>query len=503
MKRVAKLLSLSAMLLVASSICAQTLRIGLQEDPDVLDPHRARTYVGRIVFTSLCDKLVDLTPDLKFAPQLATSWAFGDDNKSLTFKLRDDVVFHDGSKFDAAAAKANIERAITLPDSLRKGELASVESVEAPDKTTLTLKLKNPDATLLAQLSDRAGMMLSPASFDPKDPTLVGKHPICSGPYQFTERVQNDRIVLDKFDKYYDAKSYQFKKVVFKSIPDATVRLANLKSGDLDLIERASPSDAPAIKKDKSLIFAPVSGLGFQEVIFNIANGPRGENGPFKDKRVRQAFELALDRQAINEVVGEGIFPPAQQPFPTASPFFSDKFPVKTRDVAKAKALLKAAGFERVKIELIAGNNTTEASTTQLMQAMLAEAGFDVSIRPTEFAAMLKESASGNFDAMLVGWSGRADPDGNVYNFATCKGGLNDGRYCNPEVDKLLNATRVELDLTKRKAIYDQVQTILQDELPEIYLYYQPWPFALTSKIKGFTPHPDGMIRLRGVSVAP
>ena len=133
---------------------------------------------------------------------------------------------------------------------------------------------------------------------------------------------------------------------------------------------------------------------------------------------------------------------------------------------------------------------------------MLAEVGFDVSIRPTEFAAMLKESASGNFDAMLVGWSGRADPDGNVYNFATCKGGLNDGRYCNPEVDKLLNATRVELDVAKRKALYDQVQAILQDELPEMYVYYQPWPFALSSKVKGFTAHPDGMIRLRGVSVA-
>ncbi|MCJ9711083.1 ABC transporter substrate-binding protein, partial [Bordetella hinzii] len=197
---------------------AQDLRIGLQEDPDVLDPHRARTYVGRIVFTSLCDKLVDLDAKLQFVPQLATSWSWSEDNKALTFKLRDDAYFHDGSKFDAAAAKANLERAMTLQDSMRKGELASVETIEAPDAQTLVLHLKRPDATLVAQLSDRAGMMLSPKSFE-GDPAAVGRKPICSGPYKFVERVQNDRIVLEKFDKYYDAKSYAFARLVFLPIP--------------------------------------------------------------------------------------------------------------------------------------------------------------------------------------------------------------------------------------------------------------------------------------------
>ena len=110
----------------ACAASAQNLRIGLQEDPDVLDPHRARTYVGRIVFTSLCDKLIDIDPKLHFVPQLATSWTFSEDNKTLTFKLREDALFHDGSKFDAAAA--NLDRAMTLPDSLRRGELGSVGS---------------------------------------------------------------------------------------------------------------------------------------------------------------------------------------------------------------------------------------------------------------------------------------------------------------------------------------------------------------------------------------
>src|SRR5690606_23831529 len=109
---------------------AQDFRIGLQEDPDVLDPHKARTFVGRIVFTSLCDKLIDVNASLEFVPQLATEWSWGNENKTLTFKLRDDVVFHDGTKFNAEAAKANLDRARTEPDSLRKSELASVDSVE-------------------------------------------------------------------------------------------------------------------------------------------------------------------------------------------------------------------------------------------------------------------------------------------------------------------------------------------------------------------------------------
>ncbi len=318
--------------LAGAAAVAQDLRIGLQEDPDVLDPHRARTYVGRLVFTSLCDKLVDLDAKLQFVPQLAASWSWSEDNKTLTFKLRDDAYFHDGSKFDAAAAKANLERAMTLQDSMRKGELASVERIEAPDAQTLVLHLKRPDATLVAQLSDRAGMMLSPKSFE-GDPAAVGRKPICSGPYQFVERVQNDRIVLEKFDKYYDAKSYAFARLVFLPIPDTTVRLSNLRAGGLDILERMNPSDAPQVRSDKSVQFMSASGLGFQEVFYNLGNGKRAETSPFKDPRVRHAFELTIDRNVINEVVGGGIFEPASQPFPPASPYHTDKFPVPKRDV--------------------------------------------------------------------------------------------------------------------------------------------------------------------------
>ncbi|MGO4573821.1 ABC transporter substrate-binding protein [Microvirga sp. 2TAF3] len=498
MKKPLFMLAMAAGLAMSTAASAQTLRIGLNEDPDVLDPHRARTFVGRIVFTSLCDKLVEITPDLKIVPQLATEWTWTDP-KTLTMKLRSGVKFHDGEPMNAAAVKANIDRARTLPDSLRKSEIASVESVEVVDDMTVALKLSRPDATLLSQLSDRAGMLMSPKALAAAD---FGQKPVCSGPYQFVERVQNDRIVLERFKDYWDAKSYNFDRLVFQPIPDTTVRLANLKAGNLDMLERLAPSDVAAVKSDSKLVFAPVSGIGYQGLTINTNNSDRAKTPLGQDKRVRQALEYAIDRDVINEVVGQGIFPPAGQPFPEASPYNDKKFAARKRDVAKAKKLLKEAGVEHVKFDLTFGTGTTAQQIAEIIQAMAAEAGFEISLRPTEFAAMQKEAQAGNFQVNAIGWSGRVDPDGNIHPFVTCKGGLNDGKYCNAEVDRLLNEARLITDDAKRKELYDAAQTILQDELPIIYTYYQPWPFVLSKKVEGFKPYPDGMIRLKGVKFA-
>lgn len=501
-KRLSVALGGAMLAMAGASVAAQDFRIGLQDDPDVLDPHRARTYVGRIVFTSLCDKLIDIDQKLEFVPKLATSWSFNDANTELTFKLRTDAKFHDGEPFDAAAAKANLERAMTLQESMRKGDLASVAKIDAPDAQTLVLTLKQPDATLLANLSDRAGMMLSPKTFNDADMAAVGRNPVCSGPYKFVQRVQNDRIVLEKFADYYDAKSYAFPRVTFYPIPDTTVRLSNLRAGGLDMLERMNPSDAAQVKGDANVQLETVSGLGYFEMFFNVGNGKRAETNPFKDARVRQALDLSIDRNIINEVAGGGLFQPASQPFPPASPFHSDKFPVPTRDVAKARALLKEAGVDRVKAEFAFGNNTTTSAIAEMIQAMASEAGFDLSLRPTEYAAMLTEAAQGNFEIMMRGWSGRLDPDGNLHQFVTCKGAQNDGRYCNAEVDTLLNEARTVPDVVARKAIYDKARTILSKDSHNIYLYYQPWPFVLAKNVQGFKAYPDGMIRLQGVTLA-
>jgi peptide/nickel transport system substrate-binding protein len=497
MNSVKKLLLAATIMVSASSAFAADLRIGLQDDADILDPHRARTFVGRIVFTSLCDKLFDINEKLEIQPQLAKEWTWSQDGKTLTVKLRDDGKFHDGSTIDATAVKANLERAKSLPESLRKSEVASIDTVEVIDATTLAIHLVKPDASLLSQLADRAGMVLSPKAFETGD---FGQNPVCSGPYKFVERIQNDRIVLEKFADYWDAAGYNYDKITFIPISDSTVRLANLRSGDLDIIERIAPSDVETVKGDTGLAFHPVTGTGYQALTFNLKKGDKDSFPIAYHKRIRQAFELSIDRNVINDVVGQGIFQPAYQPFPPTSFAYDKKFESRQRDVAKAKALLAEAGHERVKLEIAFGNNTASQQVYELIQAMSAEAGFDISLRATEFAALQSALKEGSFEAGQSGWSGRADPDGNIHSFVSCKGNLNDAHYCNEKVDALLEEARSLTDPVKRKALYDQVQEIIQDDLPIVYLYYQPWPFAARANVKGFVAYPDGMIRLRGVS---
>ncbi|CAD6509407.1 ABC transporter substrate-binding protein [Paraburkholderia sabiae] len=495
-----RMLIAAALALSASAAMAQsTIRIGLQDDIGTLDPARSVQFVDRIVFASLCNSLVDVTPDLKIVPMLATSWTTSADGKSMTFKLRQGVKFQNDEPFNAAAVKANLDRYRSLPTSNRKSELSSVDHVDVVDDNTVTIVLKEPNAALLATLSDRAGMMLAPKTF--ADAAGVASHPVCSGPYKFVQRVQNDRIVLEKFAGYWDADKYPIQRVVFQPIPDSTVRLANLRSGSLDMMERVAPSDVNAVKSDSNLQLKSVTGLGTYYFTFNIANGPRGANGPFKDKRVRQAFDLAIDRQAIDQVIGAGIYPPANQGIAQSSPYYDKSLPFPKRDIAKAKALLKAAGQPNPTIEFTYPNNTIASQITQMIQAMVSEAGITLKLRPTDYAAALNAAHNGDFQAMYMGWSGRVDPDGNMHQFYTCEGNLNYAKYCNPQVDKLLNDARVKQSEADRKALYDQATKIVAEDPSIVYLYAQPWPFVMSKKVQGFAPSPDGLVRLRGVSI--
>src|SRR5215204_5042998 len=211
------------LLSLPATVQAQTtLRIGLAEDPDILDPTTARTYVGRIVFAAFCDKLFDIDEKLNIVPQLALSHETSADGKEMTIKLRPGVKFHDGEPFDAEAAKFSIERHMSFQGSFRKPELATVDHVDVVDPLTIKLVLKTPFSPLIAQLTDRAGMMVSPkAAKEAGD--KFGLKPVCSGPYKFVERVQQDRIVGERFKDYWNAANVHIDRVVFRPIVESTV----------------------------------------------------------------------------------------------------------------------------------------------------------------------------------------------------------------------------------------------------------------------------------------
>src|SRR6202045_3353447 len=247
-------LTAAALLLsIATGAHAQTtLRIGIAEDPDILDPSVGRTYVGRIVFAAFCDKLFDIDEKLNTVPQLALSHETSADGKEMTIRLRPGVKFHDGEPLSAEAAKFSLDRHLTLPTSFRKPELAAVDHVDVVDPLTIKLALKTPYSPLIAQLTDRAGMMVSPKAVKEAGDKF-GQHPVCAGPYKFVERVQQDRIVFEKFADYWDKDRIHIDVIVCLPLGDATVRLANPNSGALDLKERLLATDIKALQTDPKL----------------------------------------------------------------------------------------------------------------------------------------------------------------------------------------------------------------------------------------------------------
>ncbi|MBA3506546.1 MAG: ABC transporter substrate-binding protein [Betaproteobacteria bacterium] len=478
---------------------AQTLRIGLAEDPDVLDPTLARTFVGRIVFSALCDKLFDIDEKLTIVPQLATSHEWSADNKALTLKLRQNVTFHDGEKLDAAAVKFNLERHKTLPGSNRRGELALLATVDVIDPATVRLNLSAPFAPLLAQLADRAGMMVSPKAAQAEGDKF-GAKPICSGPFRFAERVAQDRIVLERYANYWNKGEIHVDRVVYLPIPDSTVRLANLRSGQLDFIERLAASDVPQLKNDTRFKIAKITEIGYQGITINLGKSDLAQKNPLgRDPRVREAFELVLDRAGIVQVAMDGEAQVGNQWVAPTNPYYAKNMPVPKRDVARAKALLKEAGVTNPSFTLMTPTTADAQRIAQVVQAMAKEAGFDIKIQSTEFATSLDLADKGQFDAYVLAWSGRADPDGNIFSFDACKQPLNYAGYCKPEVDELLNKSRTTRDPAERRSLFEQLAAIALKDRPIVYLYHRHWLWAYTNKLGGLRTIPDGLVRVQGL----
>jgi peptide/nickel transport system substrate-binding protein len=487
---------------MAGSVLAQTnLRIGLAEDPDVLDPSLARTYVGRIVFASICDKLFDIDENLKIVPQLALSQETSADGKEVTIKLRPNVKFQDGEPFNAEAAKYSLERHLNMKGSFRKPEISSVEKIEVVDSMTIKLVLKEPFSPLLAQLTDRAGMMVSPKAAEAAGDKF-GLHPVCAGPYKFVERVQQGRIVVEKFADYWNRDQVFIDKITYQPIVDATVRLANLRSGALDMIERVLATDIKTVRDDKKLKLVKTVGLGYLGMTVNLANGPAANNPLGKDARVRRALEFAIDRDAINQVAFNGEFVPGNQWISPQNPYYQKAFPIPKRDVTRAKALLKEAGVSGpIGIDFMVPNGAEARQVAEVVQSMAGEAGFDLKIRLTEFATSIKEAEDGKFQLYLIGWSGRSDPDGNSYVFHTCNAPQNNGKYCDPEVDAAHKLARSKSAPAERMKAYETVTRKVLAEGSIIYLYHGQILVALSDKVEGYRQMPDGLIRVIGVKL--
>jgi peptide/nickel transport system substrate-binding protein len=488
-------------LCTGTALAETHLRIGLADDPDVLDPTLSRSYTARIVFASLCDKLFDIDGKLNILPQLALGHETSADGRAVTLKLRPGVKFHDGEPFDAAAAKYSLERHVTLKGSYRRAEIGVIDSVDVIDPLTVRINLKQPFAPLLNQLTDRAGMMVSPRAAQAAGDKF-GLKPVCAGPYRFVERVQQDRIVVERFADYWDRDRVHIDKITYLPVIDATARLASLRAGSLDLIERVLATDIKTVRDNPRLRLTEAVSLGFTSLIFNVANGPKSDNPMGKDARVRHAFDLSLDREAINQVVFNGEFVPGNQWVNPQHPYYQQKFPVPKPDLANARALMKEAGVTgRLPIDFMVVNTPETRAVAEVLQAMSAEAGFDLKIRITEGATALKEGEDGNFQLYMNWWSGRSDPDGNSIIHHVCGAPQNLGHYCDRQIDAWHEQARATSDFAARKAVYEKITAKYLAEGSMIYLYHSQMLIAHSERLAGFKAMPDGLVRVIGLKL--
>ena len=486
------------------------LTVGLAEDPDQLDPTLARTFVGRMVFANMCEKLYDLDDKLEIVPQLASALPeISEDGKKVTIKLRDGVKFNDGTNLDADAVKTSLDRHRKHKESSRASELAPVSSVDVVDPATVRLELKQPFAPLTAQLADRAGMIMSPRQLDELGDKF-SDDPVCVGPFSFSERTESDRIVLERAKDYYDADKVNLDKLTFKVITEPSARASNLRSQDIDVADRLEPSDLKTIEADKNLQVLPVTSIGYDGITVNVGNKD-GLGKPFKpidtpmgsNPKVREAFDLSLDRKGIVKVVYANQSVPGCGPISPNSPWRDPKLKCPPRNLERAKQLVAESGVKPpIPVTMIVNTDAVGLRLGQVIQAMAKEAGFAVKLQPTEFTSALDKTDAGQYDIFQIGWSGRVDPDGNIYQFTAKTGSLNIAGYSNPKLDDALDQARATNDRAKRQQLYEQAAGIVRADRPLIYLFHEKYLAGAGKKVVGMKVFGDGLLRFKEAGLA-
>jgi peptide/nickel transport system substrate-binding protein len=486
-----------------------TLTFGLENDVSNLDPMLSGLFVDRNIHYAMYDSLVRVNTKGEIIPWLAEKWTTSSDGKTITFNLRQGVKYHDGTTFDAASVKWNIERYINTKGSSRTGDLGSVASVDVVDTNTVKFNLKSAFAPLLAALVDRAGMMVSQKVVDAMGADFTLKpFKAGTGPFVLTEAVKNDHYTLEKNPNWWgtDDKGNKLPfldKIIVKPILDGDVRLTNLRTNEVQVINLLAGKDVPATKSDPTLTYQEVGSFAWSSMIPNEA-----PNFIFNEKRYVKAVAMAIDRQEILDkgptqgnlgLVGYGPIAPAHfaydanfKPWPKADP-------------DGAKKLVAEVGKGQLKFELlVSSGDAAILQLAQLIKAELEKADIIADIKTQLFNDIVTLQQSHKHLGMtLIGWSGRLDPDGNSYDFVVTGKTNNDSSYSNTKVDELMNQQRTESDPAKRKTLLQQAQQIfVVDDPARVWFQFGISPLVTTKAVTGMQAYADRIPRFETAQLA-
>ena len=480
-----------------------SITFALENDVSNLDPMLSSLFVDRNIHYAMYDSLVRVTPKGEIIPWLADKWETSADGKAVTFTLRTDVKYHDGTAFDAESVKWNIERYKNTSGSQRTGDLSSVDTVTVVDAKTVRFNLKTAFAPLLGALVDRAGMMVSKAVQTAMGADFTLKpFKAGTGPFILTEAVKNDHYTLEKNPNWWGkdtdgSKLPYLDKITVKPIIDPDVRLTNLRTGNAQVINGVSGKDVAGIKADSSLIYQEVGSFSWDSLIPNETAG-----FIFNEKRYVKAVAMAIDRDELLQkgpaqgvgLVGWGPISPAHFAY---DPNFK---PWPKADPDGAKKLVAEVGKGQLKFELLVQSGSAATlQAAQLIQSQLAKADIVADIKTQLFNDIVTLQQAKKHPGMTyVGWSGRLDPDGNTYDFVVAGKPNNDSGYTNAKVDDLMNQQRAESDPAKRKTLLQQAQQIyVVDDPARVWLGFGVSPIVTVKNLLGFTAYPDRIPRFQ------
>ena len=470
---------------------AGNLIAAIAGEPDQLDPHKTTAYFSFEVLENVFDTLVAPDANLEMRPALAESWQVSPDQLTWTFHLRHGVTFHDGSPFTADDVVYSYRRIID-EQLANVDKFSAVTDVTATDPTTVRITVKQPTPNLLTNLGGFKGMAI--VQRRNVESGQIATHPIGTGPFAFTGQKSGDSITMTANPNYWGG-APAVSGVTFRFISEPSTALSALQAGEIDWTDSIPPQRVAQLKDDDSLTLAVTPSNDYWYLALNEAREP------WSDPRVRQAIAYGIDRDAIVQATSYGTAQANQLAIPQGNPWYTS-FGTYSYDLDKARELLKDAGASPQNLDMLVTSEYPETVTAaQIIADNLAPLGITVNIRTVDFATWLDEQNNGNFDMLMMGWLGNIDPDDFYYAQHHTDGTSNAQKFSNPEVDRLLDAGRVQTDRDTRKADYAKAANIIADQVSYIYLYNPSVIQAWTTNLSGYEARRDGAIRFQSASL--
>ncbi len=463
------------------------LIFAINVEPPSLDPHTSSAFATRRVAELVYNGLVRYDKNMEIIPDLATSWTISDDNLTYTFKLRDDVKFHNGRQMTAQDVVYSFTRIMTDPKSSRKGLLSAVDKVAAADDYTVNLTLKQPFTPLLANLA--AGIYIVPQEVVEEKGDLANTA-VGTGPFKFIEWVPKSHIKLEKNPDYFETGKPYLDSVTIQIVPEESARIAAVRTGQVQIAVLREANSSDLLADEKSLNIQKTLDLNFHVL------GLNNNKEPLSDVRVRQALSLAINRQELMETCAfgkgavAGPIPPGLSAWTVPTADLANY----QQDVVKAKALLAEAGQESgFELSVMTSPTYPEmVCDAQVIQAQLKEIDVDVKIDQTEWGTYVERWGKHDMVA-YTGINGQTsfDPDYGIYPALYTKGSWNVYEFSDADVDKLLDEGRSTIDDAARKQIYGDLQKLVAEKAPLLYLYSASLTDAVSTKVHDYVLYPS------------